>query len=203
MTDVQVSNARRIGFTALALVSFWVLAWKIYSVWCDIGHGGLQLHWLGLYLSEPWGIYDSWEAQIIYAVISGSAAVLPTALLSLSRRNNVFKLRDPWTLISCMLLVVTLVLSHRQGFDDAILALDVAVSDRLTLEGIPNTEEFSEEWTWPIPSDAVAHQNHVVSWLWLLLPIILTTAFVIFGAWRSAVKAREVEADAVEEDELT
>ena len=32
----------------------------------------------------------------------------------------------------------------------------------------------------------------------LLLPIILTTAFVIFGAWRSAVKAREVEDEAVD-----
>ena len=28
MSDVQVSNARRIGFTALALVTFWVLAWR-------------------------------------------------------------------------------------------------------------------------------------------------------------------------------
>ncbi len=32
MTDVQVSNARRIGFTALALVTFWVLAWQAYWV---------------------------------------------------------------------------------------------------------------------------------------------------------------------------
>ncbi len=38
-----------------------------------------------------------------------------------------------------------------------------------------------------------------VSPLWLLLPIILTTAFVIFGAWRSAVRDAEVEA--VDEDE--
>jgi len=33
----------------------------------------------------------------------------------------------------------------------------------------------------------------------ILLPLILTTAFVIFGAWRSAVRDAEVEV--VDEDE--
>ena len=32
-------------------------------------------------------------------------------------------------------------------------------------------------------------------------PVILTTAIVIFGAWRSAVKAREPEAEALDQDE--
>ena len=38
----------------------------------------------------------------------------------------------------------------------------------------------------------------VLSWLWLLPPLTLTTAFVIFGAWRRAVRDAEVEA--VDED---
>ena len=32
MTDVQVSNARRVSFTALALVAFWIVAWRAYSI---------------------------------------------------------------------------------------------------------------------------------------------------------------------------
>ena len=36
--------------------------------------------------------------------------------------------------------------------------------------------------------------DHVVTWPWLLTPIILTTAFVIFGAWRRAVRDSEVDA---------
>ena len=32
MTDVQVSNARRIGFTALALVAFGVVVWGTHHV---------------------------------------------------------------------------------------------------------------------------------------------------------------------------
>ncbi len=41
---------------------------------------------------------------------------------------------------------------------------------------------------------ARAREVHTVSWLYLLLPIILTTAFVIFGAWRRAVRDTEVAA---------
>ncbi len=40
--------------------------------------------------------------------------------------------------------------------------------------------------------------THNVWWFWLLRPIILTTAFVIFGAWRRAVRDAGVEA--VDED---
>ncbi len=36
---------------------------------------------------------------------------------------------------------------------------------------------------------------------WLLLPIILTTVFVIFGAWRSAVKAGDAVGQILEESE--
>lgn len=36
---------------------------------------------------------------------------------------------------------------------------------------------------------------------WLLLPIILTTVFVIFGAWRSAVKAGDAVGQIPEESE--
>ncbi len=39
----------------------------------------------------------------------------------------------------------------------------------------------------------------LLGWFSLLLPLILTTAFVIYGAWRRAV--RDAEVDAVGEDE--
>ena len=45
-----------------------------------------------------------------------------------------------------------------------------------------------------IAADKVRAEHHV-SWLWLLLPIILTTAFIIVGAWRRAVRDAEVDAE--------
>jgi hypothetical protein len=35
MSDVQVSNARRVGFTATALVAFWVASIGAYSLGCE------------------------------------------------------------------------------------------------------------------------------------------------------------------------
>ena len=40
---------------------------------------------------------------------------------------------------------------------------------------------------------AFARDTHQVSLPWLLLPIILTTAFLIFGAWRRAVRDADVD----------
>ncbi len=45
----------------------------------------------------------------------------------------------------------------------------------------------------------ICRELHETQWFSLLLPIILTTAFVIFGAWRSAL--RDAEVDAFGEDE--
>ena len=39
-----------------------------------------------------------------------------------------------------------------------------------------------------VADDAVVEHTHIVSWFWLLLPTILTTAFIIVGAWRRAVQ---------------
>jgi hypothetical protein len=47
--------------------------------------------------------------------------------------------------------------------------------------------------------DGLRREHPIVSWPWLLLPIILTTAFVIFGAWRRAV--RDATGEPVEEGE--
>ncbi len=62
MTDVQVSNARRIGFTALALVSFWVLAWREYSIACSDVYQNAIL--LGVFASGLQGrveTFDGWH----------------------------------------------------------------------------------------------------------------------------------------------
>ncbi len=48
---------------------------------------------------------------------------------------------------------------------------------------------------------AMARRYHQASWDLLLLPIILTSAFVIFGAWRSASRARNAKAEIANEDE--
>ena len=134
-----------------------------------------------LYLFETWGLWGDygnlWVCGIPSLVV-GSLALISTAFLCLSRHNKVFRLNDRWTLVSSMLLFTTLAFSFWLGMDDVS-------------EGLP-TIDWREYWT---DEDIRSAQgNHVVSWLRLLLPIILTTAFVIFGAWRRAVRDAAVEA---------
>ena len=55
------------------------------------------------------------------------------------------------------------------------------------------------EPTIPRGHEKVSLSRSTLDWPWLLLPIILTTAFVIFGAWKREV--RDAEVRAVDADE--
>ena len=43
--------------------------------------------------------------------------------------------------------------------------------------------------------------GHKTSWFALSVPLVLTTAFVIVGAWRRAVRAKVVDVEPVDEEE--
>ena len=46
-SDTQVSNARRVFFTALALVAFWVAAWKSHGLgWDYLDQGLSEVIWV-------------------------------------------------------------------------------------------------------------------------------------------------------------
>ncbi len=174
MTDVQVSNARRIGFTALALVAFWVVAWRAYG-W------GLAQGPVSGAVAVGGG---PWNTAVLYDPVLDSLAslaslcftFLPAILLSFA----LYDLRDIWKLVR------ELRVDHRDW--------RMLISIILFIVSIEVCYRLGE-------SDASA--EHEVSWPWLLLPIILTTAFVIFGAWRRAVRDAEVDAVGEDESQLT
>ncbi len=182
MTDVHVSNARRIGFTALALVTFWVLGWRAYEMGCERWSGMISFR-------SPHGEPHVVRADYTYwwLVVGPSLALVPIALLSLSVHNSLFKLRDRWILMAAILLAGAI------GFSDWLAERDADRSyPDVLINYLPAPPPFTIH-------DFVREEYHQVSRSWLLLPIILTTAFVIWGAWRRAVKDAEVAA--VYEDE--
>ena len=83
MTDVQVSNARRIGFTAAALVAFWVLAWTAYRMASD------GYEHLGLFSDETAGYF------VVMIGIGLLMAVMPTLLISLSLSDRLVGKPEP------------------------------------------------------------------------------------------------------------
>jgi hypothetical protein len=170
MTDVQVSNARRIGFTALALVTFWVLAWNAY--WF------LYLGCRGSYFHRLW-FTPAFDVPICVAF-----ALAPMMLYSFATRGFI-RLRHRGELFVGGLFATSIGLSLSLGLSDATAAINMA--------------RDHNDSTALLLEIAAARSDHTVSWFSLLLPIILTTAFVIFGAWRRAVRDAEVEV--VGEDE--
>lgn len=124
MSDVQVTNARRIGFTALAVVSLWVMA-SGYT----ISTGFASDH-------------DRVGAGL------GSASV-PTMLLWISKSGG-----RRWVLVCGLLFALSLAFVFWRAEVDA----------------------------------SITPERHIVSWIRILPPLVLTTAFVILGAWRRAVR---------------
>ena len=164
MTDVQVSNARRIIFTVLALTAFVWISFAAYSqVWRDPE----PRHYMPPF--NPWSQFARDSARLVGFLTS--AALLPTIFLSLSHHNSPLKLRDPWIVISGVMFSCTIWISHELG--------DVYYSGVSPLICSPPRSTIFDDVILPIQR---------ASWLWLLPPIILTTAFVIFGAWRRGVR---------------
>ena len=178
---MQVSNARRIGFTALALVAFWVLAWRAQSIgwhrwihhWGDTYPSvltGRQFYFMSLSFVPDWGP-TVWRWELL------SLAALPLIILSLASHNHPLKLSDRPVLGSGVLFLASIAGGYWTG-ESAV----ANAGDRFITSGLG---------PWP--------PNYPGTLPCLLLPIILTTAFVIVGAWRRAV--RDVEIEAVGEDE--
>jgi hypothetical protein len=174
MTDVQVSNARRIGFTALALVVFWVLAWRAYQMGRDVYDN-----------SSVWSKIDTeavWTLR--FPIVGLLFALVSVIFLSLSIKQSILSLRTRFVLLSAVLIAMS------TGFSCWVGELDVAHQIREVEGNGP-----WDPWRW----QRLELDIGPVSWFRFLLPIILTTAFVIFGAWRSAV--RDADVQAVGEDE--
>ncbi len=191
MTDVQVSNARRIVFTAMALVVFWVVAWRAYG-W------GLAD---GLVSRGLWNTaipYDHVVDGFAYHVVDELAFLavlcltfLPAILLSFA----LYDLRDIWKTVRRG-WVWTSSERRREEFvrelrvDAGLHELDAGRHRRVVVDHRYRRMLISTILF--LASIAVCYRlgesaASEVSGPWLLLPIV-TTAFVIFGAWPSAMR---------------
>ena len=158
MSDVQVSNARRIIFTVLALVALWVLAWTAFWLGCD------RYDHHGFFTAETAG------RPVVIVGVALSLALLPTLLLYLSPHDRLVRRPEPWIWLAGLGFMCTSGFCYWLGIHSPEIA------------GVP------------LRYRAYVSYDAGVSWVWLLLPIILTTAFVIVGAWRRAVRDAEVAA---------
>ena len=160
---LHISTTRRVVFTALALVTFWVLAWNAYWMGFEdgmpaVGIGGHQ--WNTAVTQAQMEVLQL--KRFLRENTSICFAILPAILLSLAiywpwsllRRRHMDQ-RDQRMLTATLLFLVTIEVCYRLG-----------------------------------ESDAGATQE--VSWLWFLTSIVLTTAFVGYGVVRLA-KAEVVE----------
>ena len=110
-----------------------------------------------------------------YAVLGLSFAAIPTALLMLSAGNSLRRSRTRSLILCGLLIAICASFTCWLGEEDnwrRVIEIDLG-------------------GTGPQPTGLGPLE---VSWFWLLTPIILTTAFVIFGAWRRAVRDADVEA---------
>ena len=176
MADVQVSNARRVGFTALALVSLWTLVFAAerfgYRIWRDLADDAAT--------STGWRMDTTaiTSSSLLASVLS--LTVLPSMFVLVSCHVSLVGLRDKLVWGSSALFAVTLWVGYRLGMHNAYPCSDW-------------NEWISLVWSKDIDI-ALAEQlacirdERHVSTLWLLLPLFLTTVFVIFGAWRRAVR---------------
>ena len=147
-------------------------------------------------------------AEQIASLQPALSALIPTLFLSVSVSNNLPRPKDSWIAVSAAAIAATMLTAHGLGLD--IFRIDIKISESVAFailheqDGFAKQEPMTAERAGEIlgAQRSLFHSKFAAlhtSWLWLLLPIILTTAFVIFGAWRSAVKAREAEADTVDE----
>jgi hypothetical protein len=188
MTDVQMSDARRIGFTALALVAFWVLAlrayWTASDLWHEFrpltGHPGPPPLTGSLEREVELMVGVGWEAL---PLIGLSMALIPTAFLHVSTANRLLGRTERWVWIAGVGFVCACGYCYWLGEHDAGSAYSAV--ETVMLDQI-NTDYAAQH--------LAARRSHQVSVPLLFLPIILTTASVLFGALRSAVRDAAVEA---------
>jgi hypothetical protein len=184
MTDVQVTNARRIGFTALALVAFWISAHRLYYHGYDHACGDYeQLGSLLEFIIDLGGTPSHGEHWSVAASVLYLAALLglvPTVLFSLSLHTKMLKLQDPWVFVSGALLVTTTALSLYRGDQDAAAEISAVMSQLGVYPFVTHPHSLPAFQSYPLDVESFndAQESHAVPCL--LLPIILTTALVIF-----------------------
>ena len=161
-----MSNARRIGFTALAVATFVCLDLAAYWISRDAAYERMP---------GDYGVVFSFEAMFLqfeYVLRGASMALIPLGLLLLSTSNSVLRLPSPRVVVSGALILASMILSGLLGHADAMTCIHAHYS----------AEHLGDYY----------RERHALSWLWLLLPITITTAFVIFGACRRAVRDAEM-----------
>ncbi len=192
MADMQVSNARRIVFTALALVVFWVVAWRAYG-W-GLADGLVSRLWNTAipYEPAPWrgergaeGVLDALR-HIAFLCFT----ILPAILLSFA----LYDLRDIWKTVWSSSERRRKEFVRELHIDAGLHEFDagrhrrVVVDHRYRRMLISTILFLASIAVCYRLGESDASEEHEVSWPWLLLPIILTTAVVIFGAWRRAAR---------------
>jgi len=185
ITDNQVSNTTRIVFTTLALVAFWMVAWRAFyagftlevSLWCGKSGWGSsdpeQCPWEGLLVSwcfPPTGPLLQLVPAVVYAL-------LPTALLAVADQGG----GERRTLSRPAFLVAVLFIFACNA------AIIWEIGSRDGWEAVVTWRKAVEAQEQDTAGRPAVHVNQA-SWLWVLLPLILTTAFVIFDAWRRMVR---------------
>ncbi len=186
MTDVQVSNTRRIAFTAMTLVVFWVVAWHAYGL--GLADGLVSREWNTAIPYDP--VLDGLR-EIAFLCLT----FLPAILLSFA----LYDLRDIWKTVRRG-WVWTSSERRREEFvrelrvDAGLHELDAGRHRRVVVDHRYRRMLISTILF--LASIAVcyrlgksdASEEHEVSWPWLLLLPILTTAFVIYCACRRALR---------------
>ena len=168
MTDVQVSDARRIVFTALAFIAFWLCVSASHTLgdelWRAVADIIPQRGWIR---ANDW-VPFWWLASGVVGF-----TLLPTVFVFLSASNSPAGLRDPHVLVCAALFAGTIAFSYWIGKHNVMPGSTWNAYLEMVYE--------QHDGLRAVESIATVRALHHVSWLWLLLPVIPTTAFVIWG----------------------
>jgi hypothetical protein len=142
-------------------------------------------------LSPSWSeeVRESFQEDWTFRVLA--FAITPVIFLLVANDNSpVRACRDRFVLGASALVLGSVAVSSWIG------SVDVEVAIEAWLEARPDFD--ASEWWGKLPVNGPWQAIVSVSWTLFLLPIILTTAFVIFGAWRWA---RDAATELVGDDE--
>ena len=160
----DVSNARRISFTALALVVFWVLAYREYWIACDRWHERVRYS----VTFEP-GIFAPFISESLpdgdwrwLLITTLSLGLIPVLLLLLSGHNSPLKVRDKKTWTVVLSILCAMGFCYWLGGHDAEAVYLATPLSPPKNGGLLSIADFKAQ-------HLAAKQAHVVSWF-LLLP---------------------------------
>lgn len=157
MLEAQIGNRRRMIFTALAIVALASCMVAGYQTACSAAYDRVPGSYGGV------ANFELTFLQVEYLVRCAMIALLPLGLLLVSGANSPKHLRDPHLMASGVLILASVVMSGWLGHEDAMTCM--------------NTED-------PVARMGNSRERHACSWVWLLSPFAVTTAYVSDGAWR-------------------